>query len=348
IQQAPKKVKVSKNKAKIVLVPKGDVESDAASKEAIEIKDDVENDPPSKEAIETKKQKTGNIVLIIHLISVHMSVSLHGPVIKGISTAIETVKIVIPNFESLEDVWEHFETNFKDWEPASWDRTKLHYTEAFDHADTVLTTSKKLEAAHANKCLENPDGCLHETVNGMTVHLQLTVRMRGAWVKQITAGTPGVDLQHPPTSLDSFNLENYKPAQSAQRKWSQNVPNLGPLKRTHAASGNLLNVRPPEVPPPAVAQIAIVPQTVRFFGRAAADAPISQITGKLSFEESDTIASLLFNAGYNVDKKGLVAWEMDADRQFLFDGKLKSTLTSVHTDIFIKAEEAPPALFKFH
>ncbi|KAJ3381966.1 hypothetical protein HDU80_001658 [Chytriomyces hyalinus] len=96
--------------------------------------------------------------------------------------------------------------------------------------------------------------------------------------------------------------------------------------------------------------VANVPQTIQFFGRPSADAPISKITGKLSFEESDTVATMLRKAGFDIYNKVLIAWELGAesDWQFLFDGKLKATLTKEHTDILIKAEEVAPSNFIFH
>ncbi|KAJ3389384.1 hypothetical protein HDU80_011497 [Chytriomyces hyalinus] len=98
-QQAPKKVKVANYAAKLVLNPKGDAENDPPLKET------VENDALLKETTDTKKQKT------------------------GVSTAIETVKIVPPDVGSLVDMWAYLESNLEAWEPASWDRSKLHYTE---------------------------------------------------------------------------------------------------------------------------------------------------------------------------------------------------------------------------
>ncbi|KAJ3248022.1 hypothetical protein HDU77_008266 [Chytriomyces hyalinus] len=379
-QRAPKKVKVLNF-------------AEEASSAAI---GDTVNDASPKETSASKKQKNAQL-----------SVSLHMcPNSKGVSTVIESMKLAIPDVESLEDLWKHLEINLDSWDSCLWARSKFYYTEGaskspsfyaihnwsqfagfLELVHTAMPSKKpiliiwqlreklpstgsgkqdldlekhsgswmssrtgrmvsllqKLDGIHSKKCVENPTGCLHESIDGVEVHLRLTSEMKAAWAAQIGAEVEGVDFHSPPTSLDDFNLENYKPVRN---QWSRKQSNQGVLQTAVAAPANASNLLLPErqSSAPANADIRIQPRTIRFFRRAA-DRTVTSMTGRLCFEESDTVASMLQKAKFPtvIPGKLLSAWEMgeDSDRQFLFDGNLKSTLNREHTDILIKAEDEP-------
>ncbi|KAJ3264688.1 hypothetical protein HDU77_007883, partial [Chytriomyces hyalinus] len=102
-QRAPKKVKVSNF-------------AEEASSAAI---GDTVNDALPKETSDSKKRKNAQL-----------SVSLHTcPNSKGVSTVIESVKLAIPDVESLEDFWKHLEINLDSWDSCLWDRSKFYYAE---------------------------------------------------------------------------------------------------------------------------------------------------------------------------------------------------------------------------
>ncbi|KAI8828303.1 hypothetical protein BJ741DRAFT_582962 [Chytriomyces cf. hyalinus JEL632] len=109
---------------------------------------------------------------------------------------------------------------------------------------------------------KNPEGCLHDFKDGVKVHLKLTTQMKIAWVAQIlivskVGKIAGVDLHNPPTSLDTFNLERYKPARS---KWGRLSSSEPVQEKTDGASE--------DHPSPKVkAEPRIEPQTIRFFRR---------------------------------------------------------------------------------
>ncbi|KAJ3378200.1 hypothetical protein HDU80_002942, partial [Chytriomyces hyalinus] len=82
-QKAPKKVKVSQPIT--ILDPSKD----------------AENESPKQETSAIKKEST-----------VQLSVSLHAPPnSKGVSTVIESAKIVLPDVNSIEKVWDHLDKN---------------------------------------------------------------------------------------------------------------------------------------------------------------------------------------------------------------------------------------------
>ncbi|KAI8839635.1 hypothetical protein BJ741DRAFT_647317 [Chytriomyces cf. hyalinus JEL632] len=202
----------------------------------------------------------------------------------------------------------------------------------------MLSLLQKLDDLYSNNCAENPSGCLHDNIDGVDVHLRLTSDMKSGWAAQIGGKVEGVDLHTPPTSLDEFNLENYKPV---QKQWSKKRSIQGVLQTAVAAPVNASNLPLPEMQSSAPANGG-QPRTIRFFRRTA-DSTVASMTGRLCFEESDTVASMLKKARFPtvIPGKLLSAWEMgeDSDRQFLFDGNLKTTLNREHTDILIKAED---------
>ncbi|KAJ3231671.1 hypothetical protein HDU78_007586 [Chytriomyces hyalinus] len=216
-----------------------------------------------------------------------------------------------------------------------------------DRADSMITATDRLAAVYNKKCAENPDSCLHDNKNGVQVHLRLTTEMKIASVTQIVAKTVRVDFHNPPTSLDAFNLEHYKPARN---KWSSTLSKEVVQQNTECASGSASTIIQFKKPSPkANAQLRVEPQTIRFFGRNV-DSTVYAMTGKIAFEESDTISTMLLKAEFptKIAGKRLSAWEKDSDRQFLFDGKLKSTLTHEHTDIVIKGQTDLATQFNFY